>query len=214
MKPESDRPLRLMLVDDHALVMAGYARLLALESDLQVVSQHTSTEGAFAELARQSGLVDLLVVDLSMPGRGGLDLMRRVRGRWPRIRLLVCTMHDSPAMVQQALQAGADGFITKCSDPAELPEAVRRVARGERVLSADAARSLKQPSARAPHECLSPREFDVFVRLARGDSLERIAATLNIASKTAANVQAAIRAKLGLSNAVELVHYARSHHIG
>lgn len=204
---------RIMLVDDHALVMAGYARLLELEPDFEVAACHASAESAYADLQRQAAAVDLVMLDLSMPGRSGLDLMRRIQMQWPRLWLLVCSMHDSPPMVSQALQAGAHGFITKCSDPALLPQAIRAIVRSERFLSPDVRAAEQHASAAAPHDALSPREFDVFIRLAHGDSLEQIAQTLNIAPKTAANLQTQIRTKLDLANATELLRYARQHRI-
>jgi DNA-binding NarL/FixJ family response regulator len=204
---------RVLLVDDHALVMAGYARLLALESDVEVVGQYASAEAAYAALQRAPDSIDLVMLDLSMPGRSGLELARRIRMHWPRLWLLVCTMHDSPAMVRQALDAGAHGLITKCSDPALLPEAIRTIVAGQRFLSPDVRETHKHASAAPPHQALSPREFDVFIRLARGDHLEQIAQTLHIAPKTAANLQTLVRTKLGLSNGAELLRYARQHRI-
>lgn len=204
---------RILLVDDHALVMAGYARLLELEADLEVVGQYATAEAAYAALQRAPDRVDLVMLDLSMPGRSGLELLRRIRANWPRLWLLVCTMHDSPAMVRQALQAGAHGLITKCSDPALLPEAIRVIVAGRRFLSPDVRNAHSHASAAPPHEALSPREFDVFIRLAHGHGLEQIAQTLNIAPKTVANLQTLIRAKLDLANAAELLRYARQHRI-
>lgn len=205
--------IRVLLVDDHALVMAGYARLLALETDVEVVGQCASAEAAYAALQRAPDGIDLVMLDLSMPGRSGLELLRRIQMHWPRLWLLVCTMHDSPAMVRQALDAGAHGLITKCSDPALLPEAIRTIVAGQRFLSPDVRDTHQHASASPPHQALSPREFDVFIRLARGDHLEQIAQTLHIAPKTAANLQTLVRTKLGLSNGAELLRYARQHRV-
>ena len=125
-------PVRVMLVDDHAVVRAGYRRLLADEPDLQVVAEHADAESAHAALvALPEATVEVLVLDLSMPGRSGLDLLRRVHQRWPALRVLGFSMHDSPAVVAQALAAGAAGFIKKSSEPALLVGAVGRVERGE-----------------------------------------------------------------------------------
>lgn len=202
--------LHVRLVDDHALVLAGYARLLALEPDCHVVGQHATADDAYNALLAESGSTDVLMLDLSMPGKSGLELLRRTHQRWPALRQLVCTMHDSPVMVQQALLAGADGVITKASDPALLPEALRAVARGCRWLSPD----IRQPmaalgSAGAPHEGLSAREFGVLLRLAQGATVELLAEELHLAPKTVANLQSQIKAKLGLTTAVELVRYVQ-----
>ena len=209
------RPIRVALVDDHAIVRAGYRRLLELEGDFGWVSESASAEEAYSalvELERQTGRcpVDVLVVDLSMPGRGGLDLLQRASARWPTLALLVFSMHDGPAMVRQALRAGAAGFVTKSAEPEELVRALRRVAVGEReVLSRDVAGHLVPGDA--PHERLTPREWAVLQGLLTGDPLEGIAQRLHLSPKTVANHQSAIRQRLGVGSAVELLRYAREH---
>jgi DNA-binding NarL/FixJ family response regulator len=158
--------------------------------------------------------VDVVVVDLSMPGRSGLDLIRRVVMRWPRVSALVFTMHDAPAMVAQALQAGASGFVTKASAPEVLVDALRRVAHGERpVLSPDLRHAPRDPQAQAPHALLSAREFQVLQGLVQGQSVEAIAQGLHLSAKTVSNHQTAIRQKLGVGNAVELLRYAQEHRL-
>ncbi|MBT9486423.1 MAG: response regulator transcription factor [Rubrivivax sp.] len=205
--------IRVMLVDDHAMVRAGTARLLALEDDLQVVGSHADADSAYAALQPSPCPADVLVLDLSMPGRSGFDLMRRLRLRHPPLALLVCSMHDSPPMLAQALAAGAHGFVTKSSDPALLADAIRRVAAGATVLSPDLQAAADKPAARPPHEALSPREFEVLLMLARGDTVERIAQDLHLSAKRVANVQTLIRSKLGLGSAIDLLRYAREHRL-
>lgn len=204
--------MKVMLVDDHAVVRAGYRRLLELEPDCEVVAEYAGADAALNALARTEGRgVDVLVLDLSMPGRGGLDLLRRASLRWPALPVLVFSMHDSAAMVTQALRAGAAGFVTKSSEPDELVQAVRRVAAGAvGVLSRDIA-GLAQQDARAPHETLSVREFQVLLGLVAGDEVEAIAERLHLSPKTVSNYQTLIRQKLGVSTAVELLRYAQQH---
>lgn len=204
-------PLRVALVDDHALVRAGQARLLSLEPDLTVVAEFADADAAFDALHAAPQAVDVLVLDLSLPGRSGLDLLRRVSLRWPRLAVLVCSMHDSPTMLAQALSAGARGFVTKASDPAVLVNAIRTVACGGQALSPDLQSQRGEAAGPMPHEALSPREFEVLQRLARGEGVDDIAASLHLSTKRVANLQSAVRAKLTLGNAVELVHYARRH---
>lgn len=203
--------IRVLLVDDHAIVRAGYARLLALEADLQVVGEAPDADSAYAMLQRNPEMADVMLLDLSMPGRSGFDLIRRARQRCPGLAVLVCTMHDAAPMVANARAAGAAGFMTKASDPALLADAIRRVHAGEQVLSPDVASAPSSPAAQSPQQVLSPREFDVLIRLARGESLDTIAAALSVSPKTVANLQSLIRAKLGLANSVELLAYARAH---
>lgn len=209
----NEAPLKVLLVDDHAMVRAGYRHLLELEADIRVVGECASADEAFGQLQRVHADVDVMVLDLSLPGRSGLDLLRRSTLRWPHLAVLVCSMHDSPGMVTQALQGGARGFITKSSDPALLAEAIRRVVQGQTVLSPDVDRVQAAALDGAPHERLSPREFQVMLMLARGDSVEAVAVSLSLSAKRVANVQTLIRGKLGLRNAAELVHYVREHRL-
>lgn len=207
--------LRVMLVDDHAVVRLGYRRLLALETDIAVVAEHGDAEQAYQALLQDDAqAVDVVVLDLSMPGRGGLDLLRRGALRWPQLRWLVFTMHDSPAMVGQCLRAGAAGFVTKSGEPDDLLQALRRVAAGERpVLSADVADAADSPAAQAPHLALTPREFDVLRLLVQGLGLAEIAQRLHLSPKTVSNQQTRIRARLGVTNAMELLRYAQQHRL-
>lgn len=208
--PAGRRPLRVALVDDHAVVRAGYRRLLECERDLEVVAEFGSGEAAVAALTRDADPgADVLVLDLSLPGLSGLDLLRRLVSRCPSLQVLVFTMHDAPAMVQQCLRLGAAGFVTKSSDPEVLVDALRRVARGETALSPDVA---DVDTAGGPaHAALSPRELDVLQRLVTGRSVDEIAQAMHLSPKTVANYQTELRRKLGVGNAVELLQYARLH---
>ncbi len=212
------RSFRVMVVDDHAVVRSGYRRLLELEDDLRVVAEASEPEEAFTLLGRLlPGGLDVLVLDLSMPQGSGLALLGRARQRWPLLQVLVFSMHDSSAMVAQALKAGAAGYVTKSSEPDLLVRALRRVALGERaVLSPDVAAALGAGEAPAPppHLALTPREFSVLQGLLRGDSLEQIASQLGVATKTVSNVQTQLRQRLGVGSALELLRYAQQHGLG
>jgi DNA-binding NarL/FixJ family response regulator len=130
------------------------------------------------------------------------------------VRVLVFSMHDHPAMVARALEAGAAGYITKTTAPDALVQAVRRVAAGEAgVLSDDVADALRTPKAQPPHAMLSPRELDVLCLLVKGLGIDAIAARLSLSPKTVSNVQTAVRTKLGVSTAVELLRYAQQHRL-
>lgn len=211
MNPDPQPRIRLALVDDHVIVRAGYARLFALEADLAVVAEFGEADAALAALSGPlRGRVDVVVLDLSMPGRSGLELLRSLSRAGLPVLTLVVSMHDSPAMVTQCLQGGARGFVSKSCDPQTLIDALRRVARGETVLPpglpgrADGGRA-------APHHQLTGREDEVLRRLLTGLPLEAIAAELGVSEKTVSNYQTLIRQKLGVATAVELLHYARRH---
>jgi DNA-binding NarL/FixJ family response regulator len=207
------RAFRVMLVDDHAIVRTGYRRLLELEGDMQVVAEQGQADQAYEQLGRLlPGGLDVLVLDLSLPQSSGLALLEQVHQRWPLLQVLVFSMHDNPAMVRQALKAGAAGYVTKSSEPDALVRALRRVALGERqVLSQDIEASAVRPPAAAPHLELSPREFDVLRGLVQGLSLEEIAQRLHIAPKTVSNLQSQLRQRLGVGTAIELLRYAQQH---
>lgn len=214
--PTPDRAaLRVALADDHAVVRAGYRRLLELEGDIAIVAEWGDADAAYAALTGAGGAaVDLLVLDLSMPGRSGLELLRRLALRRPALPVLVFTMHDGAAMLAQCLEAGAAGFVTKSSAPEVLVDAVRRVARGERALSPDVAALAADAAAGPPHRRLSLREFDILTQLLEGRSIDEIARALHLSGKTVANYQTRIRQTLGVGSAVELLRYAREHGLG
>ena len=204
---ETHSPIRVLLADDHAVVREGYRRLLELEPDMVVVAECADAETARAHL-EDSGqqAADVLVLDLSMPGCGGLALLRHAAETWPALRVLVFTMHDSATMVAQALRAGAAGFITKSSAPDVLVDAVRRVAEGERpVLSAD----VTERAAHQPALPLAPREVEVLQLLVQGCSVEEVSRRLQLSTKTVANYQTLVRQKLGASNTIELLRVAQ-----
>ncbi len=208
--------VRIALVDDHAVVRQGVRRLIDSEPLLRVVSEHADADAANAWLLRSDReALDVLVLDLAMPGRDGLDFARRCAARWPDLRVLVFSMHDHPSMVQQALDAGVAGYITKTSTPDVLIDSLRRVARGDtRVLSPDVAAVVAQAAPAPPHASLSAREFDVMRQIVAGHAIDDIARSLHLSPKTVSNLQTSMRAKLGVRNAVELLKYAQQHGLG
>lgn len=204
--------LRVLLVDDHAVVRAGYRRFLEADGRIEVVAEAADADSALRCLCIPGRVtVEVAVIDLSMPGRGGLDLLRHLRQRGDGPRVLVFSMHESLSMVRQALALGAVGYITKSSDPALLVDAVIRVAGGERVVSPELGFDWDALAHEAPHHQLSAREFEVFVRLARDEPLDAIADALCLSAKTVANLQTTIRTKLRIDSAIALHRYAREH---
>lgn len=202
--------LRIALADDHAVVRTGYRRLLELEDGIDVVAEFGDGESACQWLLANDA--DVLILDLSMPGRGGLATLERLRKRLPALRIMVFTMHEDAVLAAQALRLGATGYVTKSSPPETLVEAVRDLRSGGHPLSHDIAEAVRtQDIAHAPHARLSPREFDVFLLLAEGVDLETIAEQRCLSGKTVANYQTTIRNKTGLANALEMHCYARKH---
>jgi DNA-binding NarL/FixJ family response regulator len=201
--------VRIVLVDDHAVVRAGYRRFLEQEPGYTVIGEAASGEEAYALLQRR--VADIVLLDLSMPGLGGLSSLRRCKLRWPLLPILVFSMHDTVAFATQALRAGANGYVTKGSDPQLMVDAVRDVLAGEVVLSPDIRQRLDRVAAdirASPTLGLSVREFDIFRMIAGGKNHEDIAQLLNLSIKTVANNHSTIRQKLNVSTDIELLDVA------
>ncbi|HJT99147.1 MAG TPA: response regulator transcription factor [Rhodanobacteraceae bacterium] len=204
--------MRIAIADDHAVVRTGYRRLLELDARMQIVAEFGDGESAYRWLAANEA--DLLILDLAMPGRGGLATLDRLRRRVPALRVLVFTMHESVDLARQALDMGAGGYITKSSPPESLIAAVRELADGGRPISAEIAFALARGRTSAPtHRALSPREFEIFLLLARGESVDRISALRCLSTKTVSNYQTAIRQKTGLGSSLEMYRYAEAHEL-
>jgi two-component system, NarL family, invasion response regulator UvrY len=206
----SARDIRIMLVDDHAVVRAGFRRLLEQEAGFHVVAEAADADRAYALFIEHSP--DVIVMDLSMPGVSGLEAIRRIVGREPRARVLVFSMHEDAALAERAIQLGARGYITKSNAPEVLTAAVADVAADRLALSPDIAKSLASlriGSEQKLLSILSAREFEIFRMLAAGHAVAEIASLLNISVKTVANHHSLIRQKLRLSTDVELVLLAQ-----
>ncbi len=203
--------LRILLLDDHAVVRTGYRRLIDAEQDLKVAAEAATADEAYACL--QEGRFDVAVVDLSLRGASGIEAIRRMLARDPALRVLVMSMHDSAGFVTQAMRAGALGYLTKSSGPAEMLDAIRGVAGGRRVLSSDIAHVLadamldkEQLLAR-----LTPREFEVLRMAAEGEPAASIACRMHLSHKTVLNHLSAIRQKLEAENDFKLLRLAVRH---
>jgi DNA-binding NarL/FixJ family response regulator len=199
--------IRVLLIDDHPVVRAGYRRLLEQGGGMRVVGEAGGVEEGFAVCIRTNP--DVAVIDLSLPGEGGLELIRRLAARDDRPRMLVFSMHDGAALVRRVMDLGACGFLSKSAPPPELLDAVRAVHRGERYLGA--ADSPRLGSSSAPLASLTPREFEIFRLLAQGCSAAECARSLALSAKTVANHQTAIKEKLGVTTSAALVHVALQH---
>jgi two-component system, NarL family, invasion response regulator UvrY len=200
------RSISVMLVDDHAVVREGYRRLLEKHEGITVVAEAADAAGAYQ--AYKNKTPDVVVMDVSLPGRGGIDAIRQIRQWDPAARLLVFTMHLSAAFALQAFRAGAKGFVTKSSPPELLVSAVCDVAAGRVAICPEISEALAmsrlQDDASAI-DTLSPREFEILRMLLDGRSAEETAAAFNLSPKTVSNYHYAIKSKLSVSSDVELV---------
>ena len=200
--------ISVMLVDDHAIVRQGYLRLLEKQQGMVVVAE--AADAASAYQAYKNLRPDVVVMDLSMPGRGGIDAIRQIRQWDPTARVLVFTMHLSAAFALQAFRAGAKGFVTKSSPPELLVVALRDVAAGRVAICpeiSDALAMSRLQEDRSVIDDLSPREFEILRMLLDAKSTDEIAAAFNLSAKTVSNYHYAIKSKLGVSSDIELAHF-------
>ena len=199
----------ILLVDDHAIVCEGYRSLLQKQPGLRVVGSAGDAGEAYRLF--KSLRPDLVIMDLTMPGMGGIEGIRRFRAWNPAARILVLTMHESAAFAVQAFRAGARGYVTKSSPPQALVQAAFEVLAGRTALSPDIDHALAlsrlsgQPAAA---EILSPREFEILRMLLDGRSADEIAAALYLSPKTVANTRTLIRGKLGVGSDIALMRLA------
>lgn len=205
--------IRVLLVDDHAVVRTGFRLLLQARPDIAIVGEAESGEGAcqrYLELAP-----DVVVMDIAMPGMGGIEALRRIRAHDPQARVLALSAHDDPMHARRALREGALGFLSKRSAPEALLEAVSGVGRGQRYIDPRVAQRLALEDIAgtdsSPIKRLSEREFDVFIRLARGASVQRIADDLRLSASTVGTHLYNVKQKLGASNQSELTLLAIRH---
>ena len=207
----SATPIRVMLVDDHAVTRAGYRFLVDNLPDISVVAEAANGEDALKFYADSKP--DVVILDLSMPGMGGRQVLATLQKQWPDSRVLVCTMHETKALIDHVMQSGAAGYISKNSSPQALVTAVRQIAGGGTYMDAEVAspaRTADGSKALSGIEALSARELQVLCLFAEAYSIEDIATELAISSKTVANYLTVIKEKLQVGSTTELVRYAIS----
>jgi DNA-binding NarL/FixJ family response regulator len=205
--------IRLVLADDHTIVRDGLKQILAAVGDFEIAGEASDGHEV---MARVRGLdFDVLVLDMSMPGKSGIELIKQVRGEKPKLRILILSMHEERQYAVRAIRAGASGYLTKESASTQLVEAIRKVASGGAFISAEVAQELAlgaMPDAQGPlHSTLSDREYQIFLMIARGRSVSDIAANLNISVKTVSTHKSNILQKMNMETAGELIRYALTH---
>ena len=201
--------IRILLVDDHAIVREGYLSLLVKQPGLQVVAEVADGIQAYQRFKECSP--DVVITDLSLPGISGLELISRIKQREAKAKILVFSMHQNPGFAVQASRAGALGYVTKSSPPKVLLRAIHEVYWGRHTLSADIAQALaleRLGSERMALETLTVREFEILRLLVEARTTEEIAQTLNISPKTVGNCHYLIKRKLGVAGDIELTRLA------
>ena len=207
--------IRIVVADDHTIVREGLKQILTAAGDLEVVAE---AQNGFEVMDRIRALdFDVLLLDMSMPGKSGIELIKQVHAEKPRLRILILSMHEEHQYAVRAIRAGAAGYLTKEGASAQLVSAIRRVAGGGAYISADVAEQLAlgaMPGAKGPpHSTLSDREFQIFRMIAEGRSVSDIAERLNLSVKTVSTHKANILQKMNMSTQAELIRYALTHRL-
>jgi two-component system, NarL family, invasion response regulator UvrY len=204
--------VKVMLVDDHAVVRMGFKLLLQACDDIDVVAEADSGEAACQMV--DAVAPDVVVMDIAMAGMGGIEAIKRLLAKNPRLRILALSAHEDTSHPKRALQAGALGYLSKRSAPEVLIDAIRAIAKGQRYLDAQIAQRIAVQDIsgdKGPMEKLSAREFEVFVQLARGQSVAQISEALKLSSSTVGTHLYNVKQKLGLANQAEMTLLAVRH---
>lgn len=199
---------RILLVDDHTIVREGFRRLIEKKAGLQVVAE--AADAASAYMAYKTTRPDVVVMDISMPGRGGIDAARQIRKWDPKARIIIFSMHASATYALQAFRAGASGFVTKGSDPSILIDAIYCVGNGKPVLCKEISQELaasRLSVGKNAFDALSPREFEILRMILDSKTTDYIADRLALSTKTVNNYHYSIKSKLSVNSDVELVFY-------
>lgn len=209
------KALRVLIVDDHPVIRRGVRQILEDAPWIAEVGE-ASAESEAIEKARGGGW-DAIVLDLGLPGRGGLDVLKAIKAEAPRQPVLILSLHPEEQYAVRALRAGASGYLTKEAAPDLLLDAVRRVARGERYISPTLADrlvvELTHDGSRPVHETLSDREYEVFTRIGAGMTVGEIAEALSLSVKTVSGYRANVLQKTGLGNNAAIMKYVLDHRL-
>ncbi|MBS1192016.1 MAG: two component transcriptional regulator, LuxR family [Rhodocyclaceae bacterium] len=208
--------IRILIADDHDILRAGLKHILQDEGDIAVAGEASDGHQVLARIRAEKW--DALVLDLTMPGKSGVELIKQIKAEYPRLPILVLSMHKEDLYAVRALKAGASGYL--CKDNAEtlLASAIRKVANGglfinQAVAEKVAMEMLAAPAQTTPHTRLTDREYQIFLMIARGMGVTDIGKKLNLSVKTVSTHKTRILEKMGLANTAELIRYAMRHHL-
>jgi DNA-binding NarL/FixJ family response regulator len=207
--------IRIVIADDHTIVREGLKQLLSAAGDFQVVGEAADGHEAMQRVRDMD--FDVLLLDLSMPGRSGLEVIKQAKAEKPKLRILVLSMHQEHQYAIRAIKSGASGYLTKEAASTLLATALRKVAGGGAYITPEVAEQLAlgamPPTGAEPHTTLSDREFQVFRMIAEGQGVSDIAGKLNLSVKTVSTHKARLMQKLGVASTAELIRYALQHRL-
>lgn len=207
--------IRILIADDHTIVREGLKQILAETSDIVVTGETGSGEEAVKKVS--CNYYELVLLDISLPGISGLDVLKQIKCLKPDLPILILSMYPEEQYAIRTLRAGASGYLTKESAPDELVEAIRKVAGGRKYITASLAERIaldwEAEKDKLPHENLSDREFQVLCLIGSGETVKGISRALSLSIKTVSTHRSRILKKMGLENNAQLMHYAINHHL-
>jgi len=202
--------IKILIADDHAIVREGLKQILSESPDLIVVAEASSGQEVLEKISKSD--LDLVVLDIAMPGRGGLDILKEIKTQRPRLPVLMLSMYPEEQYAIRVLKSGASGYLTKESAPSELVMAIRQISQGKKYISPSLAEKLaidlEVSPDKMPHEILSDREYQVMCMIASGKTLKEIADGLSLSIKTISTYRSRILEKMNMKTNAELTHYA------
>ena len=202
--------IKILIADDHAIVREGLKQIVAETADMVVVDEATSGHKVLEKVWNNE--YDVVILDISMPGRGGVDVLKQLKGQKPNLPILILSMHPEEQYAVRVLKAGAAGYLTKASAPDELITAIRRVSTGRKYVSSSLAEKLafdlERDTEKPCHEILSDREYLVMCMIASGKRVQEIAEELCLSVKTISTYRSRVLEKMKMKNNAELMHYA------
>ena len=202
--------MKILIADDHAVVREGLKQILSENPDMVVTAEASTGPEVFEKIGKDD--FDLIVLDIAMPGRGGLDILKEIKNKKPRLPVLILSMYPEDQYAVRVLKAGASGYMTKESAPAELINAIKQISKGKKYVSPSLAEKLaldlEITTGRPPHESLSDREYQVMCMIASGKTLKEIAEQLSLSIKTISTYRSRILEKMNMKSNAELTHHA------
>lgn len=202
--------MKILIADDHAVVREGLKQILSESSEMVVTAEASSGPEVLEEIGKDD--FDLVVLDIAMPGRGGLDILKEIKNKKPRLPVLILSMYPEEQYAVRVLKAGASGYMTKESAPHELVKAIQQISKGKKYVSPSLAEKLaldlEITTGRPPHESLSDREYQVMCMIASGKTLKEIAEQLSLSIKTISTYRSRILEKMNMKSNAELTHHA------
>jgi two-component system invasion response regulator UvrY len=202
--------IRILIADDHTIVREGLKQILAETPDMVVADEARNGQEVLTKV--ENNQYDVVLLDISMPGRSGIDILKQLKGEHPKLPILILSMYSEEQYAMRALRAGASGYMTKESAPDELIVAIRKVSQGRKYVSPSLAEklaiSLEVGEEKPPHELLSDREYQVMCMIASGKTIKEIADELSLSVKTISTYRSRILEKLGLKTNAAITHYA------